>query len=735
MLKEPSSSNTYTLTDLPTDEDRLDFTPYVETLVDIIRSPGANTPLTIGVFGTWGAGKTSLMRMVQRRLLVKDGFRTAWFDAWKYDKETALWRALLLQVLEALRKAIPREEEKALGELADLQTTLYRALDREETGSLQIDWGRTGSGLAQGALQIGLSFLPILGPLTKLVEELQERGSTTAAEKLIAAVQRQRTQIHIEQVQFLEQFHARFDDLINTHIRKNKHRLIVFIDDLDRCMPEKAIEALEAIKLFLDVEGCVFMLGLDQDVIARGIELKYRELSPREDSAGEGRFLIEGAHYLEKIIQLPFQIPPIEREDMIGFVQNLVSDWPAADCPHVFAEGLGNNPRQIKRAVNVFLLLWNLAQKRKKKLQGRIKPVRLAKVVTIQNVYPALYEALKRTPRLLRELEDYYRAEVSPLPEGEARSEPGRLEPPPILSPYVNRAAVRRLLTMHLPDTPDVNFSGLPLSELRLYFTLTRRAEAPQVTPAELPREVFEPHLVRIPAGLFTMGSTDAQTETAIQAGMNKAWAEREHLQHEINLPEYYIGKYPVTNTEYRAFVRDAGYTSPQHWDEGEPPPEKGDHPVVNVSWRDAKAYCRWLSEKTGKTYRLPTEAEWEKAARGTDGKTYPWGDEFDPAKCNTKESGLGNTTPVGQYSPQGDSAYGCADMAGNVWEWCNTLLKAYPYDPKDGREDETASGHRVLRGGSWYSEGYAGRASARHDYSPGVKLNDWGFRVVLSLR
>lgn len=121
----------------------------------------------------------------------------------------------------------------------------------------------------------------------------------------------------------------------------------------------------------------MFVLGLDQEVIARGIEMKYKELGVKQDSDSQQRFTVEGIRYLEKIIQLPFQIPPVEQTDMNGFVNALSSKWPHEQCPMIFAESLSDNPRQIKRTVNVFLMLWNLADKRKGRLQGRIKPVKL----------------------------------------------------------------------------------------------------------------------------------------------------------------------------------------------------------------------------------------------------------------------------------------------------------------------------------------------------------------------
>ena len=735
---------TFILNDLPTDADALDFQPYVDTLVDVCKS--ASTPLTIGVFGGWGSGKTSLMKMVKKGLPKE--FTVAWFDAWKYDKEETLWRAFLLSILSAMKETA-KSDNQPVEEFEKIESLLYREMELEKVGGVTIDLAKLGGKVAQGVVQIGLSFIPGISALTKLVDELQSSAAANTADEAVEAIQRERTKIHIEQVRFLEQFQEKFRILVEQHVTRQNGRLVIFVDDLDRCLPEKAIEVLEAIKLFVDAPGCVFVLGLDQEVIARGVEIRYKDFLQKD-----GTNQISGARYLEKIIQLPFQIPPVERADMGEFVNGLSADWPDKECPNIFAEGLGDNPRQIKRTVNVFLMLWKLAEKRERKLQGRIKPIRLAKVVAIQTIYPELYSLLKETPRYLRELEEYYRAEsraAGEMAEGEAlparrgmEKKAGEVlpkaEPPPALAAYISRQAVRKILTLHPPEMEDANFVNLTPDELRLYFTLTRPAEAPQAAPAESARRDFEPQMVHIPAGKFLMGTTSEQAAQVVKEG-GKDWeklVQREQPQHTVELSGYSIGKYPVTNREYQIFVKEAGYKPPQGWDNDQYPAENGDHPVVNVSSNDAQEYCKWLSGKANKTYRLPTEAEWEKAARGDkDARVFPWGDEFDPAKANTAESKIGATTPVGQFSPQGDSPYGCADMAGNVWEWCADWFDEKEYENRqDGVKDPQGSKggeYRVLRGGSFYYYRRFARCAYRGWYLPSSLGWDGGFRVVVS--
>ena len=230
--------------------------------------------------------------------------------------------------------------------------------------------------------------------------------------------------------------------------------------------------------------------------------------------------------------------------------------------------------------------------------------------------------------------------------------------------------------------------------------------------------EYILPPLCRVPAGPFLMGSDPKRDKMVI---------ESERPQHTVTLPAYEIARFPVTVAEYACFVR-AIHGEPKDW---KSQLAKLDHPVVNVTWHDAMAFAAWLAERTGEWWRLATEAEWEKAARGIDGRTYPWGDSFDKARCNTEESGIGTTTPVGSY-PNGASPCGAQDMVGNVWEWTSSLYNSYPYSQTDGRESPDSTRHRVLRGGSWCEDTRGVRAACRlGDDRPGYFSDYIGFRVV----
>ncbi len=230
---------------------------------------------------------------------------------------------------------------------------------------------------------------------------------------------------------------------------------------------------------------------------------------------------------------------------------------------------------------------------------------------------------------------------------------------------------------------------------------------------------VFESHgviMLYVPKGTFSMGGESYDDEKPV---------------HLVDLDAYYIDKYEVTNAAYKRCVDAGGCVAPKSSSSNTRAayygnPEFDEYPVVYVDWNMAKTYCEWRDA------RLPTEAEWEKAARGTDGRVYPWGENIDCDKANYQSSCAGDTKQVGSYL-DGVSPYGAYDMSGNVWEWVSSLYKPYPYDATDGREDMNSSNRRALRGGSWsYGINFA-RSSVRYGYSPDYSINFVGFRCARS--
>jgi len=267
-------------------------------------------------------------------------------------------------------------------------------------------------------------------------------------------------------------------------------------------------------------------------------------------------------------------------------------------------------------------------------------------------------------------------------------------------------------------------------------------ASARPVAGATRVREKDGAVMVFVPAGEFLMGSLESEQD----------W---EQPQHTVHVDDFWIDRTEVTNEQYRRCVDAGACQAPTNAEDDLF--NGADKPVVGVSWYDARAYCKWLGEATDQEYRLPTEAEWEKAARGTDGREYPWGDVFDGSKLNFcdvncafggeepswKDRGADDghqyTAPVGSY-PAGASPYGVLDMAGNVYEWTQSRWGPgvgksdfrYPYDPNDGREDLEAEGLRALRGGSWGDWQKLCRSAFRLGF-PATNRDDYlgGFRVV----
>ena len=252
---------------------------------------------------------------------------------------------------------------------------------------------------------------------------------------------------------------------------------------------------------------------------------------------------------------------------------------------------------------------------------------------------------------------------------------------------------------------------------------------------------------IEIPAGEFLMGAQKSDPEAP---NYDPKAHDDESPVHPVFLSGYWMGRYPVTVNEYLSFVGDGGYEEESYWNAGgfgkwkvpgswEEQVANPTWPVVDVSWYEATAYTAWMTtQKHIYNCRLPTEAEWERAARGTTGRKYPWGD--DPPNETLANFAVstwegGHPTPVGAY-PLGDTPEGISDMAGNVWEWCSDAYdkEYYGKSPKKDPKGPALGGACVLRGGSWFSQSGRLRSAFRGVNLPEFRIDDFGFRVVCVL-
>ena len=474
------------------------------------------------------------------------------------------------------------------------------------------------------------------------------------------------------------------------------------------------------------------MLGADTRIVRAAVAQFYKNQGVTGENAGD---------YLEKLIQLRFDLPPIQ-EDVMGDYLHQISGADKADeilegyWP-VLVAGAEINPRKTKTFLNDLNLAWAMLVN-----TGQAEGVDRADFTRWQVLMRSAPENFRRR---VREIEDQ---DLRLKFVGDAlRWARGDEDDETLKATFQDYSSSRRL--QRVLRAISAFGEGFDAPTLDAFLHLV----APPAEPAVEPQATFvTPRMDRmvvktergvetislretqafggiefvpVPEGVFLMGSRE-DDDLAL---------DREHPQHTVEIPyDYWIGRFPATTEQYLRFVETTKREYP--WRE-----EHLEHPAVSISWNDAQEYLHWLNDTyfgelpDGYAFRLPTEAEWEKAARGEYGNVWPWGDEFDPQKCNSSEGVRGGTSPVDAYSPAGDSPYGAADMAGNVWEWTHSLFKDYPYDAADGREDENDSGRRVVRGGSFDNNRRLARAAARNGYYPGDRDVILGLRVAVAPR
>ncbi|MBU7029400.1 MAG: tetratricopeptide repeat protein [Theionarchaea archaeon] len=340
-------------------EDALQFEALAQTLEEIICT--SKTPITIGIYGEWGSGKTSLMRITEDLLENVGVAKTVWFDAWKFDKTYDLRVALIDRILRKIQKD-GNDDTALIGKVEGLLR--------------KVNW-----------LGLGKITLSHLLPLSSLTSQIMD--------SLMDSFLRNPEDIPGKILELIGEFEDEFEDITIKYVGENG-KLVIFIDDLDRCIPRKAIDVLEAIKLFLNVERSVFIIGVDKKVVEDGILQKYGKKSENW-----------GKSYLDKIIQIPVNLPPL-RKDIITkqFIRGLDISQEIETYADIIAE-VGNNPRTIKRLLNRFEIQRILAKKKKLKVESGV----LAKLAVIEFKWHDFYTDLinvycETETNLIKVLED-----------------------------------------------------------------------------------------------------------------------------------------------------------------------------------------------------------------------------------------------------------------------------------------------------------------------------------------
>lgn len=710
------------------------FEDFAATLARLVASVDTHTPLTIGINGAWGSGKTSLLwcvkdmldhpkgadgKMPHRFAAGEEGkFReckTVWFDAWKYNDEDALLVALVRVILQAMQRGTLGDKFKAW-----LENPLESTWDLPAmfVNAFEAKFGGLGA-------ELKVNFDP------KKHERISPFETHTA---------------------FFDYFDEAFNHLLKAWTDDGV--MAIFIDDLDRCLPAKAVQTLEAIKLFLDKSGCVFLLGADTRIVQMAVETHYKNAGITGESAKD---------YLEKVIQLRFDLPMILDAAMEQYLRTqaqvdkaMLGRWRA------LVAAAEVNPRRVKNVINDLNLQWVMAVN-----SGQAEGVDRDDFICWQALMHAAPAAFTRQVLDFEDKSIRFGFIQDALKWQNGKQE-DREAVKGFFSAYEDKDSKRLRNVLR-----QISFSkGFSAETLDAMIYLVAPPAAPKTEPektgmeesgksveleswvetvsaetAERPMRgekgkgalsqdgnrllIGGLEFVRVPKGKFIMGSKED----------NSLAADDEKPQHTVEISyDYWMAKFILTNAQFAEFL-DKKKHPVSDWQ------KRKDHPVVNVSWEDAAAYCNWFNETHqaeltaagNLSLRLPSEAEWEKAARGAYGNEWPWGNEFDPNKCNSAEGKKGGTTPVGAYSALGgDSPYGCADMAGNVWEWCadwfndaeykqrTSISVVDPQGPQNGK-------YRVLRGGSFYDNRHYARCACRDDADPDYRVSYIGFRVCAS--
>jgi formylglycine-generating enzyme required for sulfatase activity len=716
--------------------DDLQFYPTAKVLANAALN--THQPITIGVYGNWGSGKTSLMRLMMEEVNKKVKGRkpavAVWFNAWQYEHEEHLIIPLIATIAREIKntetsKKFTRKAKESSKKVHDaLRSVLYGI-------SMKGKLGVPG----MGEMEISAS-----------MQEMIERYEALTQDTLMAR----------------SLYFDAFDNLreISREEDPDRPQIVVFIDDLDRCFPERAVHLLESIKLILHQPGFAFVLGIYPQIIEEFIRNKYAgeyhlPVSETDSELHKGicKYLDYFKDYLDKIVQVRHYVPEREADDMKSYIENLLIEADVKDeflkgginkdmLFELIAETGEHNPRKVVRKLNGLIVKWLINEEETEKEEDRYDLLAmLINEVGGEPKYDDFRTDLDYEPKkdddttigkyLADALEKITADNLDKRIE-ELRAKTASLESP-TMERVVKVLEQEKYFCNVLKSEPGLKWLGdneyranlreklKEDEELRdnLHEKLKKMAVALEEKAEDGTKRAMEPGDISkqkatiisrllesmkvIPAGSFMMGAENG--------GPN------EQPVHKVELSGFKMSETPVTQAQYEAVMGK----NPSHF--------KGpDRPVERISWDDAKVFCERLSKETGKKFTLPTEAEWEYACRAGTETNYYTGDEEDDLD---RAGWYGKNSEIQTHEVKGKAhnKYGLYDMHGNVWEWCQDWFAEdyYSNSPgKDPKGPDTGS-YRVLRGGSWKNKSIHCRSFTRGIEQQGRHVKFLGFRVV----
>ena len=758
---------------------------YQQTIGDLVCAKYRTVePLSVGLFGEWGSGKTHLLKLIEYRInqlqynpteedpnIFPQVTIPVFFNAWRFEKEEhliiPLFQTMLAQMQEYEHLPLSAEAKKlfrhSLRKLKILSTSLLKGLKAPDN-------------LAESALKIADGDVSVIADVVdgkKISENYSESMKAFDYDALLKEIidSGRLEAIYYQIPQWIEKI-AIFDNI----------SFVFLIDDLDRCLPENTLKMLESIKLFLDVPSCAFVLAIDDDVVERGVAYHYRDYLKkivRTDGRTEQQELpITGHEYLEKMIQLPFRIPVIDSTDVLLFLKKnyetkfskLLDDekmgnkemaegrGPGSKSDEVmkfFADTIPPKPRKIKRAAMLFQTKVEILKKLKHAVE--VDHIIVAKLTLLELFAPKLLRFIQNNgyKAMFDMLHDF-----SNMPSGKEGDEKHTLTNQKRITDWISQQEDEDKVRIHtrLMEIVSENYSSRMVFGLDAIFgtridkdVLTRVIEQKAIIKiADEEKQIIDPLSEKFEKSLFGESETHWRaafddnelfeegkallTPEAIQSIQAKAKKKKGFCDNPIWLgivAEYITQEQFIELLEeiypYAMEPTTVTFEAYDHYCDAvgvdKPGDEgwgRGKRPVINVSWSDAVAYAEWLSSVEKSDYRLPTGDEWYLACNAGRKTQWHFGDD---------EKELGKYAWYEKNSGEKThpvrekepNALGLYDMHGNVWEWCEEW---YDKD-KDSR---------VFRGGSWSIIAVNTRSAVRSWFDPDFRGNDIGFRLLRTL-